>query len=53
MSTTREDGAGGTDAVDVARYVSFEMDDSVVVYDRETDGGWVHSTVFVALREVR
>lgn len=34
------------------RYAGLRLDESVVVYDTESEGAWVQSTVSLALAEV-
>lgn len=53
MSTTRDVEAVGYDTAETTRYVGLEMEDSVLVYDREANGGWIQSTISCSLEEVR
>lgn len=39
----------GPDSLDIAAFGSFQMEDGTVVYDREADSAWIHSTVAVDL----
>lgn len=52
MSTTGQYETVGIDAVDIAAYGAFEIDDGLVVYG-EGDGAWIHSTARVDLSDAR
>lgn len=53
MNTTGEYGTVGVDAVDIASFGSFRTDGGLVVYDRDGDGAWLHSTASVDLSDAR